>query len=1694
MKGLYGCILLISLFTYSSSAQVVTSAQSGPWNDPQTWSPQTVPTNANSSSILINSGHIVNYNVSGTVDQVTVSGTLTVDGGITLTLANGAGNEITVNPGGELTNNGIIAFGGIPNRVVLVNGVVNNNGTFNGVSAAKLTFGPNSSYNHQFENGGVIPAATWNITSTVNIVGYTSGNDTPPEGLNQQFGNLVWNAPGQDVTIVLNSIEENQPLNISINGDFRVESTGGDALYYSAGGPGGTANIGGDLAVAGGVLGWTTGDSGPSTINIGGNLEITSGGYFQIGDDVNVTVNIAGGFVLSDDGMVDFAASGAVTNLNIQGNYTHTSGEMYVNGGTGNVNFIGASTKVFESVIEPQGPVNYSVASLSTLDMIGESFVGGSGNFTLNGTMRLGSLHPGGALQSGGLAGNLRITGTRNHATGATIVYAGEGPQFIGSGFPSGSDVNLTIDNESGVTLSTSLDIVALRQLNLVSGNIVIGTQTLTINGTVAGTGGIIGGPTSKMVIGGTGNFGTLTFNGTSELEDFTFNRTGNGIVTLGGDLRILDTFTHSDGTLVIGANTLHISGNYGATNGILSVTQQSTILIDGEGTLPGDVSFTGSDLGTLTLNRANATLPMTSSVAIHNLELFGGTLDNSNGLSIAASGTIYRSAGGSMTTSPNNTTVPYNVVYQNGTMTTGPELPSNTTALQNLSKSGGNTLTLGSDITVNGTLSLANGSFAAGSNSIDLKGNFVSGSGSTLTGATVIFSGTTIISGGASPTFGNVVLSGTVTPNVNYRINGNLDNTGVLNAGTGNATFGGSPTVISGGSNSFNTLIIAGGGSLTAPPGSISVAGNFQNSGTFTHNGGTVEFNGTSSITGTSPTFNNITVTGALNSPANLILAGNLNINGTFTPGSNNITFTGGAPQRLDRTAGSGAAVVDLYNVTISKSSNTFSVASTIPNTTFRIANRFEITQNGSSGTDVDFDGPSNTGTLVLASTASRTAYIPPVPFGTSVVGNLTVERYIPNAEGIRSYRYFAPSVAGSNVADWQEEIAITGQFSNPTSIGNPSSPSMYQYAENIGGPWGDRYQAYPNNVALPANSFPLESGRGYAVYMYNAGTTTINTRGTLRTGDVAVGLTATGAEENATGYNLLGNPYPAPIDWDLVSLPSGVSATISIKDNVDNGGAGAGNFVYYVQGGPDVGNFDGVIASGQAFWTYTTENTTLTFSEAHKVSDINPVLLREKALANVLRINLRGNGRQDETVIWLQDEATDEVDLRFDATKKTNDFLNLYSLVEGSAAKFAINGLNDFGCSKAFKLGISQINRDSANIVSPGMYTLNFTQFESFGTVYDFSLVDKFSNEVVDVRSKPEYTFEINADPKSFGEGRFELLVSQPSFARDNVLHYNDVCEDAQAGITIEGTHPNVSYFVRDDNGQTISDVVMGNGNALVLNVEGSKLSSGLNRLMVYAASGSCEALPLEQTVDLRVTTVYNEFTAEDAQSCGTGNVVLSASGVPSEVAFYWYETETSVEPVSVGAVFETPVLERSKTYFVAARNALGCEGSRKEVTANVSHIEQAEISLLDGNVLSANYADNVQWYLDDQLIPGAVEQQFIAEQGGTYKVVAAVGGCEMSAYYNFAVTGLEERFEASIDVYPNPATDRVIVELRNTDPATAVLINSVGKPVGTADFVAGDGIQKAQFDITNASAGLYLLKIRQGVKSIYYKIIKE
>ena len=117
--------------------------------------------------------------------------------------------------------------------------------------------------------------------------------------------------------------------------------------------------------------------------------------------------------------------------------------------------------------------------------------------------------------------------------------------------------------------------------------------------------------------------------------------------------------------------------------------------------------------------------------------------------------------------------------------------------------------------------------------------------------GGTVIFKGTTPIGGTAASAFNHVIINGTLTGHGSLPliVAGDWINNGTFVHNNGLVVFTNATAIGGTASNSFNHVTI--GGTLTAPAGTVRVAGAWTNSGVFYHNNGTVEFNGTTIMAG---------------------------------------------------------------------------------------------------------------------------------------------------------------------------------------------------------------------------------------------------------------------------------------------------------------------------------------------------------------------------------------------------------------------------------------------------------------------------------------------------------------------------------------------------------------------------------------------------------------------------------------------------------------------------------------------------------------------------------------------------------------------------------------------------------------------------------------------------------------------------
>lgn len=182
---------------------------------------------------------------------------------------------------------------------------------------------------------------------------------------------------------------------------------------------------------------------------------------------------------------------------------------------------------------------------------------------------------------TGGVNGALPTVSTNlGSVTDVNFSFNGTEAQNTGIMMPTTIN-NLTIENTAGVTLSN--DNTAINGiLALTSGAFTINSKTVSLNGTLTGSGTITSNVLTVLTIGGTdGAFGTLNFtSGIGNLGHLTINRTGTTpSVNLGSNL-IIDN-NQEDGNLAITSGSFIVNAGKEVTvKGTLSNAYGATGLI----------------------------------------------------------------------------------------------------------------------------------------------------------------------------------------------------------------------------------------------------------------------------------------------------------------------------------------------------------------------------------------------------------------------------------------------------------------------------------------------------------------------------------------------------------------------------------------------------------------------------------------------------------------------------------------------------------------------------------------------------------------------------------------------------------------------------------------------------------------------------------------------------------------------------------------------------------------------------------------------------------------------------------------------------------------------------------------------------------------------------------------------------------
>jgi hypothetical protein len=311
----------------------------------------------------------------------------------------------------------------------------------------------------------------------------------------------------------------------------------------------------------------------------------------------------------------------------------------------------------------------------------------------------------------------------------------------------------------------------------------------------------------------------------------------------------------------------------------------------------------------------------------------------------------------------------------------------------------------------------------------------------------------------------------------------------------------------------------------------------------------------------------------------------------------------------------------------------------------------------------------------------------------------------------------------------------------------------------------------------------------------------------GTVNIGDVNLSL-LTGGTGNNSGFNLVGNPYPSPVDISAVVFASTGEAFINKTVYTRNPQSGSYTTQLLASGTPySIPSYAAVfirnIGAG---------NVTLPFTEARKATTSSLTTFKN-GLTNIALFEFKIGGIvYDNLNIGFDENASSLFENKLDAIKLSNDSFNFSAIT--SNGEYVCTDFRPFineGKIKLFtniKSGSTEVEINATTVDLPAGKDLFF--------------VDQFTNKTIKVDTKFKYTFTIDANnPNTFGSERFYLTTSMGTGANEIAKEsfcsiYPNPTTDILNIALSSSKEGNYTYTVLNQLGQTIlsGDLMLVNG----------------------------------------------------------------------------------------------------------------------------------------------------------------------------------------------------------------------------------------------------------------------------------------
>lgn len=1338
----------------------------------------TSTTNYNGSSVQtitggISYGHLLLSNGSGTKllgASATVNGDLTISSGSAFDAS-----AFTITLGGNWNNSG--TFTPSTGTVIMAgtNKTVNGNTTFNRVTVTgtytvsnndiilngRFYVTPTGAYaagsgthtvNGDLVNSGVLTSTgvttfTGTTTQTIQLLNAITSNS---------FGVINFNGT---VPPILNSTSMPTYANLNINNTGGVTaSVDWKVLVSFTIGSGATFNAGSFSDTISGSF------TNNGTVTSSGTLFFTPSG---------TTTTVALGSGLSSTGTLRFGGSAPlvitgtpaamnnviISNINAAG---ITPPSAWNIGGTltirSNATLNGSSyTHTVAGDIESDGTLNGQSSTFVMSAFSGE--LSGSANTTFNNLLITGNIT---ANSDFNVSGDLTNNGTLDATQGSPIM-TGTGPSLISSNASPSAIAQLVIQ-KTNATATLGVNLSGITELDVTSGIFSIGSYSLTQD---AAGGILLVNDSGTLRIGGStapvfntyslDTFSTVEYNSTAaqSIAAWPYGNlllSNSGTKTAAAALSLVSNFSMTGGTFV-GSNYTHsVGGNWNMSGGTFSNTG-TTVLFNG--TAAQSVNSTGA-FNHVTVNKSIGNVTLAADATVNGTLTFtsGNIATGNNKLALGTSASVARTSGHVVGTLQKN--VPTGATSRTFEIGDNTNYTPVTVAFANVTGTG----SLAASTNAGDHPDIANSGLSS-SKSVNRYWT-LSNAGVTFTTYNATFSFVAGDVDGGSTT-ANFYVTNKINNSWLYPLTGTRTATSTQVTGTVNfgdfqiGEFG--SKIWDGGAGTVNWNDAANWGpdgvplsteSILIPTGtaiSVNTAGTCKD--LIMNSPGLVM---------TLATGGSLTVNGVLNAAlGELKINGqNLYLNGSMLSTGNG-TITGSATSSL--TIG-GTTGGDFGTLRMTAGS----LNNQLQNFTLNRTGSSGVITIGSNGMEVNGTVQLTSGTLVtgsnltlLSSSLAATARIAKIGSAADISGIVNVQRYIP-AGTARRWEFLSSPITNFDYTQFTDDIYVTGTggAANGFDVSQTNNPTAYTYTESVPG------TADYGWITAPSITSAVATGKGMRIYYRgnrNQGSalllanppapqaTVIDFTGSINKGNVSFPVSCSNGCTSDDGWNLVGNPYPSPIDWDAAGwTKTNISSAIYIFNPNTN--------VYAVWDGTvGTNGGSGYIPLGQSFMVRASGTPVLSATEDVKTAALPAMQMFKTGIPYVRMKLVKDSLNTDEAVIKFSgSSALYDLD---DALKLFNPVVNLSSFSSDNRY-LVINAWPGLSGNDTIRL--------SAYVSQPGTYQLQFPDFHGLPPQINVFLLDSFTHTMLDVQANPSYTFTVTANALSQGDNRFRLVFVNP------------------------------------------------------------------------------------------------------------------------------------------------------------------------------------------------------------------------------------------------------------------------------------------------------------------------------------------